>query len=144
MSSYVSQYLIAPFKHDLTTVNTGNIYYRLISDAQSLNQIGLEISSLKNGVNFMPTNAFIVTWDTVPSFLSAIFSGYVSFQIILSTDGLNSFLTINYGSLGFWAFYGYYFQYGYTTISINNPELSSNVGVNGKWIYNLSIFLKKI
>ena len=143
-NSITYQYLIAPFRHDLSTIYTGNIYYRLISDAQSLNQIGVEISSLYylNTVNFIPTNAFIVTWDSVPYYTyygSA--NPSVSFQIILSTDGSNSFLTVNYGSLGFSASDGHYFQYGAykTTISLNNPMFSSNVGINGKWIYHLSI-----
>ena len=86
----------------------------------------------------MPSNAFIVTWDNVPSSL-AITKSYpnASFQIILSTDGSNSFLTINYGSLGFNASFGYYFQYGSNKTNITNPEYSSNVGVKGKWIYNI-------
>ena len=145
MNSYIRpsyHNFIAPFAHDLSTYSNGNIYYRSISDLQTLNQIGSEISSLcfLNTVNYMPTNAFIATWDAVPPYsLSSPANTFASFQLIISTDGSNSFLTINYGSLGFGASSGYYFQYGYTTISINNPELSSNVGVNGKWIYHLSI-----
>ena len=83
-----------------------------------------------------------MTWDTVPPYYSEP-NPYASFQLIISTDGSNSFLTINYGSLGFRASNGYYFQCGaystcYTTISNTNPEFSSNVGINGKWIYNIS------
>ena len=138
---------IAPFDHDLTTIYNGSIYYRLTNNASTLNQIGQEINSLKysNTVYFMPTNALIITWDSVPYYTyygSA--NVYVSFQLIISTDGSNSFLTINYGPLGFNASGGYYYQYGYSlyslyiTFSSSNPELSSNVGVNGKWIYNIS------
>ena len=141
-----NNYFIAPFAHDLSTMSKGNIYYRLINESPTLSQIGLEISSLYylNTINFIPTNAFIVTWDSVPSYGSS-YSGYVSFQIILSTDGSNSYLTINYGSLGFSASKGYSFQYGSgsydeTIISTSNPELSSNVGVSGKRIYHLSTF----
>ena len=90
----------------------------------------------------MPSNALIVTWDSVAPCSSSI-SGFASFQAILSTDGSNSFLTINYGTLDFRATYGYYFQYEYTRVIISrtNPEFSSNVGVNGKWIYHLSNLL---
>ena len=93
-----------------------------------------------------PTNAFIVTWDTVAP-TSTELNPYASFQVILSSDGSNSFLTINYGSLGFEASGGYYFECGsysgcYTSITSGNPELSSNVGVDGKWIYNISNILK--
>ena len=135
-----NSYFVAPFAHDLSTISNGSIYYRLTNNATILNQIGLEISSLKNVVNFAPTNALIVTWDKVAAFSWPI-NGYVSFQIILSTDGSNSFLTINYGSVEFSPSNGYSFQCGpdcYTSISNTNPEYSSNVGVNGKWIYNIS------
>ena len=138
------QYFIAPFSHDLDTTKNGTIYYRTINDLPTLGQIGHEINSLKysNKTIFKPANAFIVTWETVAPYDTSK-SGYVSFQIILSTDGSNSFLTINYGSLGFHASDGYYFQCGsysgcYTTISGSNPELSSNVAMKGKWIYNIS------
>ena len=122
----------------------GTIYYRSTNDTQTLSEIGLEISSLYylNSSSFNPTNAFIVTWDSVAPWAS-LRSGFVSFQAILSTDGLNSFLTINYGKLDYSASNGYYFQYGsyysayYTTISKSSPELSSNSGVNGKWIFKL-------
>jgi hypothetical protein len=139
-----NNYFIAAFAHDLDTTRNGYIYYRLTNNQQILNQIGQEINSLKysNTTNYMPTSAFVVTWESVASFDTSI-SGYVSFQISLSTDGSSSFLTINYGTLGFTADYGSYFQCGsystcYTTISNTNPEFSSNVGSKGKWIYNIS------
>jgi hypothetical protein len=151
MSSYISPsnlYFIAPFAHDISTRVNGNVYYRLINDTQTLNQIGLEISSLYylNTLNFIPSNAFIVTWDTIAAY-DLLISGYVSFQIILSNDNSKSFLTVNYGTLDFTASDGYYFQYGYyypgfyTTIGNSNPDFSSNVNVNGKYIYHLSILL---
>ena len=91
----------------------------------------------------MPTNAFIVTWYNVPYYITSYTSSnvYASFQLIISTDSSNSFLTINYGSLGFDASDGYRFKYGSskTTIASTNPEFLSNVGVSGKWIFNLSI-----
>lgn len=137
-----NNYFIAPFSYNLDTTSTynGNIYYRSTNDSQILNQIELEINSY-----FLPMNAFIVTWERVAPSFSWFFTpnGYVSFQIVISTDGSNSFLTINYGTLNFSASGGYYFQCGsfsacYTGISNTNPELSSNVGVNGKWIFNIS------
>ena len=134
--------MIAPFHHDLDSTIHGDIFFRLINDSQTLNQIGQEISSLYylNTLNFIPTNALIVTWDSVAPWDTSI-SGYASFQAILSTDDSNSFLTINYGTLDFGAEYGFYIQDGssyYTIISKTNPKFSSNVGVNGKWIYHLS------
>ena len=141
------QYFIAPFDHNLDTTNSGKIDYSLIKDSQTLNKIGEEISSLyySSTVNFMPTNAFIAAWDSVPPYylansMASTKSGYVSYQIILTTHDLDSFLTINYGSLGFKALNGYYFQYGPSRLNISktNPMFSSNVGVNGKWIHHLS------
>ena len=137
-----NNYFIAPFAHDLDTTKSGAIYYRLINDSQSLKQIGQEINPSKysNTVDFMPSNALIVTWDSVAPFNNSI-SGVASFQVILSTDGSNSFLTINYGSLGFSAYYGYFFQYGSTKFTLTNPKYSSNVGVNGKWIFSIRMLL---
>ena len=145
LSSFLNpsnKYFIAAFNHDLSTSGKGSIYYRLINNSQTLNQIGLEISSLYylNTLNFMPTNAFIVTWDSVAPYHSEP-NPYASFQLIISTDDSDSFLTLNYGLLGFAADNGYKFQYGSyktTTITSSNPEYSSNVGVSGKWIYHLS------
>ena len=139
-----NKYFIAPFADDLSTSKKGNIYYRLINNSQTLNQIGLEISSLYylNKTSFVPTNAFIVTWDAVPPYSSSPANTFASFQLIISTDGSNSFLTINYGSLGQSADNGYKFQYGSyksTTISSSNPEYSSNVGVSGKWIFEMNL-----
>ena len=136
------QYFIAPFSHNLATNINGNIFYRSTRNSHTLNLIGQEINSLKysNTVNYMPTNAFIVTWDTVAS-ADTQPNPYASFQIILSTDGSNSFLTINYGTLGFTADYGYFFQYGSTKFTLTNPKYSSNVGVNGKWIFSIRMLL---
>ena len=137
---------IAPFDHDLVTTKNGTIYYRLVNATQDLSQIGLEISSLYylNTLYFLPTNALITTWDSVAPWDVSI-KGFASFQAILSTDGLKSFLTVNYGTLNFSASGGYYFRYGpsnnYTSISKSRPESSSNVGVSGKWIFPLSIFV---
>jgi hypothetical protein len=140
----VENFFIAPFDNDLDSTKNGTISYRKINDPQTLSLMGQEISSLYylDTLNFIPTSAFIVTWDSVAPYEASI-SGNVSFQAILSTNGSNSFLTINYGKLDFGAEYGYYFQNGSTriTISKTNPMFSSNVGVNGKWIYHLSNLL---
>ena len=141
---FAENYFLAPFAHNFPATMFANIFYRTINDSQTLNQIGTDISSPKNGVHFMPTNAFVVTWGSSASSSTKQNTPVpVSFQIVLSTNGSNSFLTINYGPLEINASDGYYFECGsysgcYTTISSGNPEFSSNVDVNGKWIYNIS------
>ena len=146
---FAENFFLAPFAHDFPSTMNANIIYRTINDSHFLNQTGQEINSLNyfNKTNFMPTNAFIVTWVYSSTLTKQNPPEAVSFQVILSTDGSNSFLTINYGPLGLNASDGYYFQCGsysdcYTTITSGNPELSSNVGVNGKWIYNISKLFK--
>lgn len=140
---------IAAYNSDLMTKRCGSIYIRLISDVSTLNIIGNEISNLlynssNSTLTFKPTNAFVATWYQVCSFHNSI-NGTVSFQLIISTDGKQTFLTLNYDILEFPAEFGSFFQYldpnhnlKKTQIAPSGPQNSSNVNVNGKWIYHLS------
>ena len=140
---------IAAFNSDLMTKRCGSLYIRLISDVSTLNIIGNEISSLlynssNSTFTFKPTNALVATWYQVCSYHNSI-NGTVSFQLIISTDGRQTFLTINYDVLEFPAEFGSFFQYldsnnnwKKTQIAPSGLQNLSNVNVNGKWIYHLS------
>ena len=128
---------------DLMTSKCGTLTTRSISDQTTLDSIGTEINSLlMPSPAFYPTNAFVATWFQVCAFSSAI-TGTVSFQILVSTDGDRTFLTLNYDVLEF-SPYGVYYQYiddlnNQVQVALpSSPQYSSNVNVNGKWIYFLT------
>lgn len=128
---------------DLMTSKCGTLTTRSISDQTTLDSIGTEINSLlMPSPAFYPTNAFVATWFQVCAFSSAI-TGTVSFQILVSTDGDRTFLTLNYDVLEF-SPYGVYYQYiddlnNLVQVALpSSPQYSSNVNVNGKWIYFLT------
>ena len=137
--------LISAYNNDLMTSNCGNITTRSINDSLTLNSIGAEINSLLAPITtFTPKNAFVATWFQVCAYNQSII-GTVTFQILISTDGQRTFLTLNYGNLDYGAFdYGIFYQYldsnsNFVGNSLPpSPRLSSNVNVNGKWIYSLT------
>lgn len=128
---------------DLMTSKCGTLTTRSISDQITLDSIGSEINSLLvPSPPFYPTNAFVATWFQVCAYSYTI-TGTVTFQILISTDGDRTFLTLNYDVLQYSA---YNINYQYIDY-LNNlvqvflpatPQYSSNVNVNGKWIYFLS------
>ena len=136
--------VIAPYNVDLITIRFGQVFYRSI-DAPSpdLETIQSEISLLLS-TSFTATNAFIITYSNVQSF--EVSTDFASFQIILSTNSAQSYVTINYGQ----CFSTSFLDTITTEIdclnsainmqinSIVNPCSSSNVNIIGKWIFNVS------
>lgn len=135
--------VISGYNVDLLTDRCGSLTTRSVSDQTVLNTIGSEINTLATpSPAFQPTNAFVATWNQVCAY-DDIINGTVSFQIVISTDGDRAFLTLNYDLIEF-SSYGVFYQYidyNNTLVSTtlpSSPEASSNVNVNGKWIYFLS------
>ena len=72
-----------------------------------------------------------------------------SFQIVITTDGISSYTIYNYGKLSWYkdsrnyALYNagdgvkYYILQGSLSSSILDLSSSSNVGIIGKWIFNI-------
>ena len=142
-------YLIAPYMFDFKSSSGGNIYYRRITDAATLTAIAAEISSSLSvsATSFTPNNAFVFTWNAVKPF--AAISGTGSFQIIFSTDGTDSYMTLYYtgclpsdgraNSVGL-----PYSTFEYLNANnllarndFSNPCTSSNINQNGIWIFPL-------
>lgn len=132
--------VIAVFIYDLYTVRSGNITYRSINDSATLDLIGSEITNLlRLNFDFIPSNAFVITFDSVAPFSG---NGNVSFQIIISTDSIYSFLTVNYGNLFISPKYESFYQYPNNTVYIGKKYIpcsssQSNVNRNGTFIYQL-------
>ena len=134
--------IIAAFVYDFYTVRSGNITYRSISDSATLNLIGNEVTTLLGlSSNFVPSNAFVITYDSVTAWSPSI-DGNVTFQILISTDGIYSFLTINYGDLFLTTATEPFYQYVNNTDYIGKKNFpisssQSNVNQSGKYIYQL-------
>ena len=151
--------LITLFWSDLCTQISGNIFYRSIMNTATLNLIGNEVSSSLIGVNFSPINAFVITYDSVPHY-SVNIKGNVTIQIIISTDNIQSFLTINYGDLylNSSTFYEPIYQFANDMAYYGKKNLfpsiyvsritdgfrQSNVNQSGKFIYQLLNSKKKL
>ena len=81
-----AQAVIAAYKTELFTVNTGRVYYRSTTSPSIL-----ALFSYPNILPISPTYAFIATWDNVAAYISSA-SGTVSFQIFLATDGTSTYV----------------------------------------------------
>ena len=140
-------YLIAPYMYDFFTSNGGgNIYYRHIIDAATLSSIGTEISSAKS-TSFAPNQAFVFTWSAVHAYVAAM--PYGDFQIIFSTNGTTSYMTIYYNacpgpdgdSSNAALPYSSFEYHDSNNVLIRNDYsntcTSSNLNQNGKWIFPL-------
>ena len=82
----------------------------------------------------------MATWDHICRLGTA--GSYATFQVVITTDGSQYYFIMNYGALDFLSYAsGSFYQY----IDANNavvknllpttPQSSSNVNINGKWIY---------
>ena len=140
--------ILAAFWSDISTFECGNLYYRETMQTGILRLISNDIQkSFK--CSFQATWAFIVTFDKVCQ------SGKTtkitnSFQIVITTDDNTSYAIYNYGQLSWFeesgssAFYsigdGVRFSILPGSLSSDILKLSviSNVGIPGKWIFNVS------
>ena len=92
--------IIAPFWDNIDTNFGGQIHYRQEFDPTITDAVQLDISAkFPDVTGFFPTLVYVVTWETVePS--SSTFRGMVNtFQAVIASDGVNSFVRFNYGDL---------------------------------------------
>jgi hypothetical protein len=144
---------VAPFWNDIDTRKGGDIFYREVLDANTLNIIGNDIRRVfADFSSFRPLWAYIVTWVDV-----AAFSGNTNkkntFQAVVVTNGRNSFTIFNYETLewsvsnninqhaqaGFNAGdqINYFVLEGSFSIEVVNLTRKTNVGIPGKWIFRI-------
>lgn len=140
--SFITNNEIRPYYADFITVLQGNVFYRSIDQSSvDLLTIQNEISQLLQ-TSFEAKNAFVITYDNVQLFSDR--SDFANFQLILSTDSIQSYVTINYGS----CLTSRYLPiseivcldnvYSIVRKTIVNPCESSNVNLTGKWIFNVT------
>ncbi len=91
-----SDTLFGLLEANISTLDSGTVCYRSINDSTTLSLVSQLVISLfgANGYfQFSATNAFVATWNTVP-----FENTTVSFQIVLVTDDLFSFLIFLFGN----------------------------------------------
>ncbi|XP_043093108.1 alpha-tectorin-like isoform X2 [Puntigrus tetrazona] len=134
--------IIAPLWTDLFNVNGGTISYREDTSSAVLTQVTQTVNQYFPRVPFTATSAFVATWDQVPYITGG---GDVTFQVVLVSNGVRSFVLMNYGDI---AETSQTWLAGYDTVdSIDSfsisaaspPELSSssNINVNGRWSFRV-------
>ncbi|XP_054660981.1 sushi, nidogen and EGF-like domain-containing protein 1 isoform X4 [Grus americana] len=157
---------VAPYWADVDTRLGGNVFYRQSRKPELLARLARDLAA---AVTYpdptpQPTWAFVATWDRV-SFFGAASNKVNTFQAVLATDEVTSYVMLNYGDIqwttgianngdahtglgGVPAQAG--FNSGddvhyYNIPGSRSPEVlrisrRSNVGVPGRWIFRVDEF----
>uniref|UniRef100_A0A3Q3BFA2 NIDO domain-containing protein n=1 Tax=Kryptolebias marmoratus TaxID=37003 RepID=A0A3Q3BFA2_KRYMA len=158
-SSYVPQRfpmngtrdIIAPFWTDLNNAVNGDIYYAQFTSGHLLQQVTQDINEYFPYLKFSAKWIFMATWYGVAYFSNP--GSQTTFQAVLTTDGKDSFVLMNYGNLDPTS---RSIQAGYDTINSteyfilpgsfssnatgNNSVFShnSNINVPGRWVFRVT------
>lgn len=146
--------VIAPFWSDIDTTNYGDIFFRKETNPSILNLISSNINQAFPYLNnsYESSISIIITWYKVASYWDNNEGARDSFQCVLSTNGLMSFITFNYGRLD-WPNpnINLSVQIGYDSgdfvnyinigelyaANINDINIYSNVNTSGRYIYRV-------
>ncbi len=150
-NNYNAENAISGLAYDLDTRYGGGIYYQnLNSQSSDFNSIKSDLNRLNS--NFVPTNLFRIIYDNVPNYVSggSLGSLRATFQIILASDALKSFVLLKYtsclsGNLLRAAPGLYYLSSNGQQMSntLTNPCTNSNVNLGGTWVFDVSPLLSK-
>ncbi|XP_023932267.1 sushi, nidogen and EGF-like domain-containing protein 1 [Lingula anatina] len=154
--------LIAPFWADVDTLrNHGRVFYRQTTDLSILNRATSDIrAAFVSQSKFTAAWAFVCTYDDVTYYGGNSWTNTNTFQVVLVTNGRQSFAIFNYkevtwttgagsggrgglggtpAQVGFNAGDGFrYFSVpGSRTSAIVDIESTTNVNVPGRWIFRV-------
>ncbi|XP_029472488.1 sushi, nidogen and EGF-like domain-containing protein 1 [Rhinatrema bivittatum] len=156
--------VVAAFWADVDNRQAGEVYYRESKDPATLQRATKDIHKyFPDFPDFRAEWAFIVTWYRVTFFGGSSFSPVNTFQTVLITDGEFSFTIFNYESVtwttgmhassggdfaglggiaaqaGFNAGDGkrYFNIPGSRTDDIVDVEMTTNVGIPGRWVFRI-------
>ncbi|XP_053375002.1 nidogen-1-like [Mercenaria mercenaria] len=88
--------IIAAFMADLDLSVGGNVFYRETTEEALLQRVAADIQGhFSQFTSFEPLGLFIATWDKAPAFRGDTKS-VNTFQIVIASDELNSFVIMNY------------------------------------------------
>ena len=92
--------LIAPFWDDVNVVVSGTIFYRQDYDPSLAERLRREISAeYPEAELFHPSLVFVVTWDRVAPFQFDFRDLRNTFQAVIASDGIMTFIVFNYGTI---------------------------------------------
>ncbi|XP_071806166.1 sushi domain-containing protein 2-like [Asterias amurensis] len=92
--------LIAPFMANIDLAVTGNIYYRETTDSAELERaVGKVRQYFVRNSEFQPSSLLIVTWDKVGFFGSAAPSVVNTFQCVVVSDTVSTFVFFLYQNI---------------------------------------------
>uniref|UniRef100_A0A8C3GJT9 Sushi, nidogen and EGF like domains 1 n=1 Tax=Cairina moschata TaxID=8855 RepID=A0A8C3GJT9_CAIMO len=156
--------VVAAFWADVDNRRAGDVYYRESRDQAILERATRDIAQyFPEFPDFSAQWVFIATWYRVTFFGGSSFSPVNTFQIVLITDGKLSFTIFNYESItwttgmhassggdfaglggiaaqaGFNAGDGkrYFNIPGSRTDDIADVEMTTNVGIPGRWVFRI-------
>ncbi|XP_068810150.1 sushi, nidogen and EGF-like domain-containing protein 1 isoform X6 [Struthio camelus] len=156
--------VVAAFWADVDNRRAGDVYYRESKDQAILERATKDIAQyFPEFPEFVAQWVFIATWYRVTFFGGSSFSPVNTFQIVLITDGKLSFTIFNYESItwttgmhassggdfaglggiaaqaGFNAGDGkrYFNIPGSRTDDIADVEMTTNVGIPGRWVFRI-------
>nr|XP_025965130.1 sushi, nidogen and EGF-like domain-containing protein 1 isoform X4 [Dromaius novaehollandiae] len=156
--------VVAAFWADVDNRRAGDVYYRESKDQAILARATKDIAQyFPEFPDFSAQWVFIATWYRVTFFGGSSFSPVNTFQIVLITDGKLSFTIFNYESItwttgmhassggdfaglggiaaqaGFNAGDGkrYFNIPGSRTDDIADVEMTTNVGIPGRWVFRI-------
>ncbi|XP_071588840.1 sushi, nidogen and EGF-like domain-containing protein 1 [Heliangelus exortis] len=155
---------LTPFWADVNNVLGGDVFYREATDPALLGDVTRDINQYFPDVPFAATWAFVATWDRV-AYYGSVSEKVNTFQAVLTTDTKKSFIIFNYGDIqwttgeasggdaetglgGTPAHAGFnsgddtnfYNIPGSQTEAIVNVTDTSNVGVRGRWVFQVDDF----
>uniref|UniRef100_A0A8B9RR91 Sushi, nidogen and EGF like domains 1 n=1 Tax=Accipiter nisus TaxID=211598 RepID=A0A8B9RR91_9AVES len=156
--------VVAAFWADVDNRRAGDVYYRESTEQPILERASRDIAQyFPEFPGFSAQWVFIATWYRVTFFGGSSFSPVNTFQIVLITDGKLSFTIFNYESItwttgmhassggdfaglggiaaqaGFNAGDGkrYFNIPGSRTDDIADVEMTTNVGIPGRWVFRI-------
>ncbi|KAL1264779.1 hypothetical protein QQF64_005134, partial [Cirrhinus molitorella] len=142
-----SQDIIAGLWTDLDNRQRGVVSYQQYTSGNVLTRATQDINTYFPNLNFNAFWVFVATWDKVAYY--SLTTTETSFQVVLISDGIFSFILMNYGDI---AVTSHSVEAGYDTInsthyfvipgsnsgsSISNLKSSSNVSVSGRWAFRV-------
>nr|XP_055031438.1 uncharacterized protein LOC129420502 isoform X2 [Misgurnus anguillicaudatus] len=144
--------LIAALWTELDDYGLGAYYYQQYTSGNVLTRATEDIKRYYPGLSFSATWVFVATWDFVETWDPNTFSQHlapsISFQAVLISDGVSSFILMNYGDM---SVIGFPVEAGYDTVGsthyfvvpmsndsnlIPNLKSSSNVNTPGRWAFS--------
>ena len=127
-----------------TSIYGGIFYQNLNSPSNAFNRTKSTINRVNSG--FVPTNMFRITYLNVPKpYSNNPLTAKASFQVILASDSVKSYVVLNYtdclagAPLETYPGLLYLNQNGQqSSVFLENPCSSSNINLIGNWVFDVT------